>query len=145
MTDRLEPSRLDRAELISLLETLGSENDEEVLAAARVLDTKVTAAGTSWSVLLADRGPGPAAENSPSEAEGDAADGPAAAALPADETAKRAETLALIGKLLARSGHSEDLRQELEGYKEDLAAGDDGEFTDSDHAYVRALYKRLAG
>ncbi len=45
MTDRLDPSRLDRAELISLLETLGSENDEEVLAAARVLDTKVTAAG----------------------------------------------------------------------------------------------------
>lgn len=41
MTDRLDPSRLDRAELISLLETLGSENDEEVLAAARVLDTKI--------------------------------------------------------------------------------------------------------
>src|SRR3546814_3078210 len=52
MTDRLAPNHLDRAELISLLETLGSASDEEVLAAARVLDAKVTAAGTSWSVLL---------------------------------------------------------------------------------------------
>src|SRR3546814_1221902 len=47
MSDRLAPNPLDRAELISLLETLGSDNDEEVLAAARVLDTKVTAAGRS--------------------------------------------------------------------------------------------------
>jgi hypothetical protein len=141
MTDRLDPSRLDRAELISLLETLGSENDEEVLAAARVLDTKVTAAGTSWSVLLADRA-GP--DDSLSE-EDSAEEGTAAASLPADEAAKQAETLKLIDKLLARSGHSEDLRQELEGYKEELAAGADGEFGDSDHAYIRALYKRLAG
>jgi hypothetical protein len=141
MTDRLDPSRLDRAELISLLETLGSENDEEVLAAARVLDTKVTAAGTSWSVLLADRA-GP--DDSLSEEE-NAEEGTAAASLPADEAAKQAETLKLIDKLLARSGHSDDLRQELEGYKEELAAGADGEFGDSDHAYIRALYKRLAG
>src|SRR3546814_2457270 len=35
MSDRLAPNPLDRAELISLLETLGSDNDEEVLAAAR--------------------------------------------------------------------------------------------------------------
>lgn len=148
MTDRLDPSRLDRAELISLLETLGSENDEEVLAAARVLDTKVTAAGTSWSVLLADRvGTTPGAESSPSEDDdAEAAEaGAATASLPSDESAKKAETLALIDKLLARSGHSDDLRQELEGYKEELAAGDDGEFGDSDHAYIRALYKRLAG
>jgi hypothetical protein len=144
MTDRLDPSRLDRAELISLLETLGSENDEEVLAAARVLDTKVTAAGTSWSVLLADRAGGPGPDDSLSE-EDSAEEGTAAASLPADEAAKQAETLKLIDKLLARSGHSEDLRQELEGYKEELAAGADGEFGDSDHAYIRALYKRLAG
>jgi hypothetical protein len=143
MTDRLDPSRLDRAELISLLETLGSENDEEVLAAARVLDTKVAAAGTSWSVLLADRTGGPEPDDSLPEE--DSAEDGAAAALPADEAAKNAETLALINKLLARSGHSDDLRQELEGYKEELAAGEDGEFGDGDHAYVRALYKRLAG
>ncbi len=144
MTDRLDPSRLDRAELISLLETLGSENDEEVLAAARVLDTKVTAAGTSWNVLLAD-GAGRDPEEEEAESDDAAEAGTATAALPADEAAKKAETLALIEKLLARSGHSSDLRQELEGYKEELAAGEDGEFGDSDHAYIRALYRRLAG
>ena len=62
--------------------------------------------------------------------------------LPAEEAAKNAETLALIDKLLARSGHSDELRRELEDYRTDIAAG---EFTDSDHSYVRALYKRLSG
>jgi hypothetical protein len=134
MTDRLAPHHLDRAELISLLETLGSENDEEVLAAARVLDTKVAAAGTSWSVLLA-AGIGAAADESAEDVE--AAPGEA---LPADAAAKNAESLALIDRLLARSGHSDDLRQELEGYKVDIA---EGEFTDADHSYLRALYRRL--
>jgi hypothetical protein len=134
MTDRLAPHHLDRAELISLLETLGSENDEEVLAAARVLDTKVAAAGTSWSVLLA-AGIGAAAGESEEDVE--AAPGKA---LPADAAAKNAESLALIDRLLARSGHSDDLREELEGYKADIA---EGEFTDADHSYLRALYRRL--
>ena len=134
MTDRLAPHHLDRAELISLLETLGSENDEEVLAAARVLDTKVAAAGTSWSVLLA-AGIGAAAGESAEDAE--AAPGKA---LPADAATKNAESLALIDRLLARSGHSDDLREELEGYKADIA---EGEFTDADHSYLRALYRRL--
>jgi hypothetical protein len=145
MTNSLNPSRLDRAELISLLETLGSENDEEVLAAARVLDTKVSAAGTSWNVLLAA---GPGAQAGP--ADGDADDDDAgdenapavSAALPADVAAKNAETLALIDRLLGRGGHSEAFREELEGYKADIAAG---EMTDADHSYVRALYKRLRG
>jgi hypothetical protein len=134
MTDPVAPHHLDRAELISLLETLGSENDEEVLAAARVLDTKVAAAGTSWSVLLA-AGIGAAAGESAEDAE--AAPGEA---LPADAAAKNAESLALIDRLLARSGHSDNLRQELEGYKADIA---EGEFTDADHSYLRALYRRL--
>lgn len=128
---------LDRAELISLLETLGSDNDEEVLAAARVLDTKVAAAGTSWDVLLTA---GSGAAEAEAEDDEEPEETPVAAALPADEAAKNAETLALIDKLLARSGHSEDLRQELEDYKTDIA---EGEFKDGDHKYIRALYKRL--
>jgi len=127
---------LDRAELISLLETLGSENDEEVLAAARVLDTKVAAAGTSWGVLLT------AATDAGAEADDEPEEAVLAAALPADAAAKNAETLALIDKLLSRSGHSEELRRELEDYKTDIA---EGEFEDVDHSYVRALYKRLSG
>lgn len=136
MTDPVAPHHLDRAELISLLETLGSENDEEVLAAARVLDTKVAAAGTSWSVLLS-AGIGAAAGESAEDVE--AAPGNA---LPADAAARNAESLALIDRLLARSGHSDELRHELEGYRADIAAG---EFTDRDHSYLRALQKRLGG
>ena len=47
--------------------------------------------------------------------------------------------LALIGKLLARSGISEDFREELEGYKTDIA---EGEFNEADHRYIRAVFKR---
>ncbi|MEQ8355155.1 MAG: hypothetical protein RH942_06425 [Kiloniellaceae bacterium] len=135
--------RLDRAELISLLETLGSDNDEEVLAAARVLDGKVTAAGANWSLLLSERLGAPAADEDdedgaePLDREelGNLDD------LPADQAAKNAESLALIEKLLSRPGHSQELRRELEDYKSDIAEGD---FSDGDHRYIRALCKRLS-
>ncbi|GAB4394181.1 MAG: hypothetical protein Tsb0032_16960 [Kiloniellaceae bacterium] len=129
--------RLDRDELISLLETLGSENDEEALAAARVLDTKVKAAETDWSALLQP------AIGSDSEAAGgyDLGDLGNLDELPADASARNAESLALIDKLLGKADNSEEFRQELEDYKADIAAG---EFTDSDHRYIRALCKRLS-
>jgi|GEM_PF-1520433 len=129
--------RLDRDELISLLETLGSENDEEALAAARVLDTKVKAAETDWSALLQP------AIGSDSEAAGgyDLGDLGNLEELPADASARNAESLALIDKLLGKADNSEEFRQELEDYKADIAAG---EFTDSDHRYIRALCKRLS-
>ncbi|HEY9549648.1 MAG TPA: hypothetical protein VIR45_09115 [Kiloniellaceae bacterium] len=142
MTDRLAPNHLDRAELISLLETLGSASDEEVLAAARVLDAKVTAAGTSWSVLLA-AGIGASADDAEEPvSDGGLSGGPAAGDAPGDVATRNAESLTLIARLLARGGHSEELRNELEGYKEDIA---EGEFTAADHQYLRALYKRLTG
>lgn len=136
---------LDRAELISLLETLGSDNDEEALAAARVLDAKVTAAGRSWNLLLSERIGAPAAgtadEDEVDQESADLGDAGGLASLPGDAAEKNAESLALIEKLLARPGHSEELRQELEDYKADIAAG---EFTDGDHRYIRALSKRLS-
>jgi hypothetical protein len=52
-----------------------------------------------------------------------------------------ADSLALIDKLLARRGISEDLREELTGYKDDIAGG---EFADADRRYLRALGKRLS-
>lgn len=138
MTDGPNSHHLDRAELISLLEALGSEDDQEVLAAARVLDTKVTAAGTSWSLLLAA---GIGADASDTVEDFAEAPGPGAD-LPADAAGRNTESLAIIQKLLARGGHSDELREELEGYKADIAAG---EFTDRDHSYLRALQKRLGG
>lgn len=131
--------RLDREELVSLLETLGSDNDEEVLAAARVLDTKVKAAEAEWPDLLA---PGVGADGEDaSGANLDLGDVGNLDDLPADEAAKNAESLALIEKLLAKRDNSEEFRQELEDYKADIAAG---EFTEGDHRYLRALCKRLS-
>lgn len=139
--------RLDRDELISLLESLGSDNDDEVLAAARVLDTKVKAAEAEWSALLA---PGIGADG---EDTGGAGHAPGLESgldlgdlgdldeLPKEESARNAESLALIEKLLAKRDSSEALRDELEGYRADIA---EGEFTERDHRYLRALCKRLS-
>ena len=47
---------LDRDSFIALLEQLGSDNDREVLAAARELDARVRAAGVGWTDLLTPEG-----------------------------------------------------------------------------------------
>ena len=47
-----------------------------------------------------------------------------------------------IDQLLNRSDISASLREELEGYKEDIEEGD---FTASDRQYIEALQKRLSG
>lgn len=121
---------LNREEVIELLERLGSERDEEALAAAREVHGRITAADTSWAELLV---PEAAGDGEPDE--------PEAAEAPAASSETNAETLALIDKLLARRGISDDFREELTGYKDDIA---EGEFEAADHRYVRALYKRLS-
>ncbi len=123
------PSRED---LIGLLERLGSEQDEDVLAAARVLGSRVAAAGLTWADLLAYEAQAAEAGEEDTAAQVEEA--------PAGKAGGDRETLALIEKLLARPGISEVFREELEGYKQDIA---EGEFEKSDHDYVRALYKRL--
>ena len=54
---------------------------------------------------------------------------------------KSAESIALIDQLLAKSHVSSDLREELEGYKSDIA---EGEFEERDRRYIRAVHKRLS-
>ena len=61
---------------------------------------------------------------------------------PAGKGGRGAEALTLIAKLLARSGVTEAFRDEMEGYKRDIA---DGAFEDTDYQYLVALRKRLAG
>ena len=126
--------RPSRGDLIGLLERLGSEQDEDVLAAARELQSRIAAAGLSWADLLAHE----AEEVEAGEDEEEPAVALAEAA--AGKAGGDGETLALIEKMLAKPGISEDFREELEGYKQDLA---EGEFEKSDHDYVRAVYKRL--
>ena len=158
---------LDRDGIIGLLESLGSERDEDVVKAAREIHAQVTAAGVTWDVLLApdtaaeDEAPGgtveeedeapdaAAAEEGEDAAEREEADGEdaqfaeadgedAAPAPPRDRGNK--ESLALIARLLAKSDISKDMREELQGYKEDIA---EGEFEETDRKYLRALHARL--
>ena len=60
---------------------------------------------------------------------------------PVERDRANADSLALIEKLLAKSDISDDLREELEGYKTDI---EEGEFTAGDRRYLRALSQRLS-
>ncbi len=126
---------LDRDELIGLLNKLGSEDDAEALAAARQAQTLVAEAGTSWAELLAPEAPAEEAPE-PDEEQSEAEEEPTGEA-----GEKNAESLALIGKLLARKDISQELRDELAGYKTDIA---EGEFTEADRKYLRAVHQRLS-
>ena len=59
----------------------------------------------------------------------------------AERKKMNAESLSLIEKLLARSDLSGDMREELRGYKEDIA---EGEFEERDRKYLRSLSERLS-
>jgi hypothetical protein len=127
---------LDRDDVIALLKRLGSDRDENVLEAARQVHVLITAAGMTWEELLI---PDEAAGDSDAAEDHDLADEDAEP--PVDQAKKNADSLALIDKMLAKSGISEDFREELTDYKADIAEGD---FGDADHRYLRALYKRLS-
>ena len=140
---------LKRDKVIDLLERLGSEQDEDALAAARALHSQITGAGMGWQdLLVGDEG---AAQSAPdvdddTDDEDEFVRGDTDHEDDTHEPAvnfshDESKTPALIDKLLARGGNSEMLREELEEYKSDLANGD---FEPSDHRYIQALYARLS-
>lgn len=139
---------LERDTVIELLEKLGSDQDEEVLAAARTLHNQVTEAGVPWDDLLVDEDSSTPDEDSlvPDEEattissdvdDDDAGEMETVSNFSGDDS----QTPELIAKLLAREGNSDSFREELEDYKTDLANGD---LAPSDHQYIRALYQRLS-
>ncbi len=146
---------LDRDGIIGLLESLGSESDEDVLEAAREIHARVTAAGVTWDALLAPVGTAVDAAFEEGMADEEAAEPAAADGKDAAERVEESEdaapapardrgnkeSLALIARLLAKSDISKDMREELQGYKEDIA---EGEFEDMDRKYLRALHARLS-
>ena len=141
---------LERDTLIALLSKLGSEEDEEVLTAARELHERVQGAEVSWDDLIVPEDSGEVEDDDLPEEDEDALDEaeeflPEAEdddeeRSPEQQQAENAEALALIEKLLAGPAHSEALREELVGYKEDIA---EGEFTPADLRYLKALMARL--
>jgi hypothetical protein len=136
---------LNRDEIIALLERLGAGDDAEALEAARALHAAIAAAGTSWEELLVPEDAGETGDTVDAEVDEPAeagVDEPAEAETPAGKPGQNAAALALIDKLLGRAGITEAFREEMEGYKADIA---EGEFADADHKYLRALAKRLSG
>ncbi len=154
---------IPREDVIELLNRLGSDRDEDVLEAAREVHTRITAADMTWDQLLVPDHADDAAddtdddENDDDESDDDesedsdesdaveSSDSDEEATEPAGaagaKNAKNAESLALIDKLLAMRGISTDLREELKGYKTDIA---EGEFETRDHRYLRAVHARLS-
>lgn len=121
---------LDRDSFIALLDQLGDAEDGKVLAAAREIHQRMTAANLRWKdLLLASDG---------GEADGGSDDGGTALDSPAPPVS---EDYALVDRLLARTGLSEESREELTGLRADI---DGGEFTARDRKYLQSLEARLA-
>ena len=134
-------SEIDRDSFLESLERLLSEDDQEVLTAARAIKGQMVDAGVSWDMLLV-QAPGDEdhdhyADDEEDEAEASDDPGPqvGAAKSPGD-------ALALIEELLAKQEISAETREELTEYKEDIA---EGEFTEADHRYLQSLYQRVTG
>lgn len=132
----------DRENVIALLEKLGDPDDGEALSAARQLHGLISETGLTWDDLLVPDGDTAAAApvELDDESDDDDSDEPAAwddAVVPSGEAA---DDVRQIERLLDRKDISADLREELEGYKEDIR---EGEFTAADRKYLAALGKRL--
>ncbi len=124
---------IDREELIGLLGALSAEKDEDVLSTAREIHSKVTGAGHDWNDLLVggDDDDDQPVSMTDSEPELEAPPGDA----PDD-----AETLNLIERILQIPGVSDALREELEGYREDIS---EGEMEAMDRRYLQSLFERM--
>ena len=149
----------DRESVIELLEKLGEPDDSEALSAARKLHEQIADSGLTWDELLVpdtdaaaetepddsdDADEEDEGEESEESEEGEEGKEDTAAPEVDDEvvpTGDAADDIKLIDRLLERKGISANLREELDGYKEDIKEGD---FTTGDRQYLNALRKRLS-
>jgi hypothetical protein len=106
----------DRESFLALLGRLGGPDDADVLAAAREASRRVAASGLDWEELLRPP-PAPRIEVSGDDAE-------------------------LIERLLATASVGEATKDELRGFRDDLAKG---ALDAADRKYIRALARRLGG
>ena len=133
----------DRDNVIELLEQLGEPDDVQALSAARNLHGIISGSGLTWDDLLVPDGEATTGQDHYGDEEFDDADeGKPDCADEVVPTGEAAADIKNIVKLLERKDISAALREELEGYKEDIEEGD---FTASDRQYLSALQKRLSG
>ena len=133
----------DRETVIELLGRLGEPDDSQALSAARDLHGIISGSGLTWDDLLVPDGEATTGQDHHGNEDFDDID----ESEPDfdDEVVPTGEAEAdikRIVKLLERKDISAALREELEGYKEDIEEGD---FTASDRQYLLALQERLSG
>ena len=130
----------DRADIVRLLERLGDEDREAVLDAARELHRRVTESGPGWNDLLRTQWGASGAAQTGDRDEAAPEERSAAGDPGRGGEADKAETLRLIGRLMARKDLSDTTREELTEFKRSIA---EGSLDEMDSRYVRALAKRL--
>jgi hypothetical protein len=165
---KIMDQKLERETVIELLGRLGDENDDTVLATARSLHAVIQGANVNWNDLLVPDGSVDTGSYEDEEVEDgnvvsasyedededeEVEDGNVVSASYEDEDEEveddefvqspvtdSSESMALINKMLNASNVSDALREELQGYKEDIS---ENEFTTSDAAYLKVLAERL--
>ena len=130
---------LNRDKVLYLLDELGSDDDTEVLQAAKELKNNLATAGVTWDDLLLPYEENENLESSPVSSTEDGSQSPKSGNL-VFLILQMTQTIALIDDLLSDSNRSEEMREELKEYKTDIKEGD---FTQEDHQYIRALHQRL--
>jgi len=138
-------TKLERDDFIALLEKLNSEDEADVLAAARDINAKMTVAGVTWDDLLMSQGD---ASTESDHSDDDEDEGEAEQSndddddsdlnpLSAEEKAEASSLIAAIRGLEI----SDATKSELEEYEDDLKQG---EFEQMDLRYLKALKTRLS-
>lgn len=129
---------MDRDSFIDLLNRLGDEDDQVVLAAARTIDARVSESGFGWDGLLlpADthtRHAVPPDASTPSPVP--------ASATPTTPSAADETDAALIDRLLRDFALSDDTRSDLLDMKQQA---EQSTLPEADSKYIRDLAERLA-
>ena len=135
-------ANLDRKKFLELLNTLGDEDREKVLAAAQDLHAQVVVAGISWEDLLV---PDTEQKTSDTTDETDEEQTPSSTESDPDNKelsgAETEEALMLIKKISELKVSGETIK-DMEDYKIEIE-DEDGIFEFMDLQYLRSLYKRL--
>ena len=135
-------ANLDREKFLELLNTLGDEDREKVLAAAQDLHAQVVVAGISWEDLLV-----PDTEQNESDATNEMEEEQTLSSTENNPDTKelseeeKEEALVLIKKISELNVSSETIK-DMEDYKIEIE-DEDGIFESMDLQYLRSLYKRL--
>ena len=135
-------ANLDRKKFIELLNNLGDDDKENVLAAAQNLHAQVVVAGISWEDLLV-----PDTEENKSDATNEADEEQTPLSTESDSDIKEfseeeiQEALLLIKKISELNVSSETIK-DMEDYKIEIE-DEDGILESMDLQYLRSFYKRL--